>query len=68
MLSIETEARITKLLLALAEGEKSIEIIRQIICGKIDFDPLSAFKLLDKKNNNYLTENDIKFFLKYLFN
>ena len=64
MLSIETEARITKLLLKLAEGEKSIEIIREIICNKIDFDPLSAFKLLDKDNNNYLTEKDIKYFLK----
>jgi len=64
MLSIETEARITKLLLKLAEGEKSIEIIRQIICSKIDFDPLSAFKLLDKENNNLLSETDIKHFLK----
>ncbi len=64
MLSLETEARITKLLLKIAEGEKSIEIIRQVICSKIDFDPLSAFKCLDSENNNYLTEKNFKHFLK----
>lgn len=65
MLSIETETRILKLLLTLAEGEKAVEIIRQVLCGKIDFDPLSAFKLLDKENNNFLTEKNLKHFLRY---
>jgi hypothetical protein len=64
MLSIETEARVGKLLLTLAEGEKSVEVARQVLSDQREFDPYLAFKRLDRENNNSINEFNIVDFLK----
>ena len=64
MLSIETEARVAKRLLNLAEGEKSVEINRQVLADQIDFDPYKAFKRIDTRGKNIIDEFDIVDFLK----
>jgi hypothetical protein len=64
MLSVETEARITKLLLNLADGEKAIQTTRQILSNERQFDPYLAFKRFDKENKNSIDEFNIVEFLK----
>ena len=54
MLSVETEARVAKLLLSLAEGERSVEISRQVLSDNYDFDPYQIFRLLYLKFNYYI--------------
>ena len=64
MLSVETEARIAKILLALAEGERSIEISRQVLSDNYDFDPYQIFKYLDLDCKNAINACDILNFLR----
>ena len=64
MLSIETEARISKFLLNLADGEKSVEITRQVLADQIEFDPYLVFKRIDKEAKSYVDEFNIVDFLK----
>lgn len=64
MLSIETEARVAKLLINLAEGEKSVEINRQVLSEQLDFDPYQVFKRLDSQGKNSIDEYDVVDFLK----
>ena len=47
MLSQETENIISKLLVNLAEGEKSTEVIRQVLAEQTDFDAWAIFRYLD---------------------
>ena len=47
MCSIETEKRIAQLLMILAEGERSIEITRQVLSDLKEFDSYQIFKNLD---------------------
>ena len=39
MCSVETERLVSKLFMTLAEGERSIEISRQVLSDLIEFDP-----------------------------
>jgi hypothetical protein len=67
MLSIETEARVAKLLLSLADGEKSVDITRQVLAEQLDFDAYQVFKKLDREGKNYIDEFNLVDFLKYTF-
>jgi hypothetical protein len=64
MLSIETEARLAKLFLNVADGEKAVEISRQVLGEQLDFDPYQVFKKLDTESKNYIDEFNIVDFLK----
>ncbi len=64
MLSIETEARVAKLFLTLAEGERSVEITRQVLSEQHLFDPYSVFKRFDTQNKGRIDEFDIVDFLR----
>ena len=64
MLSVETEARVAKLFLSLAEGERSVEINRQVLADQLDYEPYSVFKRLDTQGKNNLDEYDLVDFLK----
>lgn len=66
MISIETEARVAKLLLVLAEGEKSVEITRQVLADQLEFNPYSLFKRIDRESKNYIDEFNVVDFLKYI--
>ena len=63
MLSIETEARVAKILLTLAEGERSIEVSRQVLSDNFDFDPYQIFRALDSCCKNNIDTCDIINFL-----
>ena len=64
MLSVETEARVAKLLLSLAEGESSVEISRQVLSDNYDFDPYQIFRALDTECKNKVNSCNILNFLR----
>jgi AGCS family alanine or glycine:cation symporter len=64
MLSVETEARVAKLLLSLAEGERTVEISRQVLSDNYDFDPYQIFRALDTECKNRVNACNILNFLK----
>jgi hypothetical protein len=66
MISIETEARIAKFLLTLADAEREVESIRQVLAKQLGFDAYNIFRVLDKSLKNNLDEYDVYSFLKYI--
>ncbi len=48
MFSIETEARIAKIFLAIIDGEQNSDSIRQLLAQQKDFDPYNSFRILDR--------------------
>ena len=64
MVSIETQARLAKLLLNLADGEKSVEVTRQSLADQLDFDCYKAFKRIDRESKNFVDSYTIVDFLK----
>ncbi len=63
MLSKETEARVAKILIIIAENERSIEISREILSQIPEYDPFSIFRAFDKNSKNKIDYNDINNFL-----
>lgn len=53
MLSVETESKLCNLFLALSEGEKSVDINRQILVELDDYDPYQIFTYLDLQQKSY---------------
>ena len=64
MCSIETEKRIAKLFMILAEGERSIEISRQVLSDLKEFDSYQIFKNLDYESKNKIDAYNIIDYLK----
>ena len=64
MLSCDTERRLKSYLVAVAEGETSLERLRQRLCEIRDFAPCMAFQRLDRCANEYLTSLDLLNFLR----
>ena len=64
MSSIETEKRLSKLMMQLAEGERTIEISRQVLSDLYDFNAYQIFKHLDIEGKNRIDINNIIEFLK----
>ena len=64
MVSIETEARVARLLLALSEGERTVEISRQVLSDNYDFDSYQVFKFLDREGKNRIDSINIVDFLR----
>ena len=52
MCSPETEKKLAKILMILAEGERSIEISRQVLSDLKEFDSFQIFKNIDIEDNN----------------
>lgn len=63
MLSLETEEKFAKILLALSEGERSVDISRQVLQDNFDYDPFQIFNFLDNGNKNKIDVYDIIQFL-----
>jgi len=57
------EPRLCELLVKLAEGERSVEILRQVLCEERSFEPMSAFMSLDSLSLGYLLPSNIRNFL-----
>ena len=64
MLSIETDKRLAKLMMQLAEGERTVEITRQVLSDLYDFDAYQIFKNLDVEGKNRIDSLNIIEFLK----
>ena len=64
MISIETESKLANIFITLAEGEKSIDINRQILSEFNDFNPYQIFKFLDIQHKNHINSSDILNFLQ----
>jgi len=56
MFTLETENLTSQLFLIIAEGERNVETLRQIISENLEFDPYLAFRFLDKEDKRYLDE------------
>lgn len=65
MLSIQTEARIVKLLLEIAKGENAIESARRMMTNNYDFDAYQIFNFLDIEKKNRLDSLDIVNYMTY---
>ena len=64
MVSLETQARVLKIFICMAEYEKTIEILRQILCNQDEFDPKAIFRRFDREAKLNIDDIDIKNFLK----
>ena len=64
MLSVETESNLCNLFLALSEGEKSVDINRQILVELDDYDPYQIFTYLDLQQKNHINSSDLLNFLQ----
>ena len=64
MCSIETEKRIAQLLMILAEGERSIEITRQVLSDLKEFDSYQIFKNLDFEGKNKIDAYNLIHYLR----
>ena len=63
MLSIPTKRLLCELLIEIGDEEQNLEVLRQILCEQINFEPYVAFKRIDFKRKSYINSIDIKEFL-----
>lgn len=64
MLSVETEKRLSSLLLNLANAEASVEVTRQVLGNQIGFDPYMTFRLLDVEGKGYIDSVNLVDYLR----
>ena len=66
MVKFDTEIRVSNILIVLAEGEGQIDILRNIISERSDFNPVDLFGELDSSDKGFLDLEDIsKLFLDF---
>jgi Ca2+-binding EF-hand superfamily protein len=65
MCSIETEKRLSKLLMILAEGERTVEISRKVLSELKEYEPFTIFRNLDGERKNKIDSFNI---INYLEN
>lgn len=66
MLSVETENKLAKLLLTLADGESSVETTRQVLATTYGFDAYSLFRLVDVESKGFIDSvNLVEILRKY---
>ena len=65
MLSIQTEARVVKLLLEIAKGENAVESARRMMTNNYDFDAYQIFDFLDMEKKNRIDSIDIINYMTY---
>lgn len=63
MLSFDTRRKLADTLLTISDGERQIEIVRQILCEQIDFEPYAAFRRIDRHRKTAIDATDIICFL-----
>lgn len=64
MLGFESENRLKNVLVAVGEGERTLEAARQRICNIRDFAPHSAFQRIDRDANCYIDSFELLNFMK----
>jgi hypothetical protein len=65
MLSLETDAKLCRLMMNIAEGEKTIELSRQMLAEEPLFETYAAFKRLDDDSKGFINSLDLKKFMWY---
>lgn len=63
MLSFETKCKLSDVLLAIGDGERQIEVIRQVLNEQADFETYAAFQRIDRNKRKKITSYDISKFL-----
>lgn len=63
MLSFRTQGRLANLLSALAQGEKSTEVVREVLAEQRLFETYTAFRRIDVERKGYISASDIIDFL-----
>lgn len=63
MLSYAGEQSLVQLLMAVGDGERGIEMARQLLCRNTEFDLISAFERFDRSMKSYVSSLDIVQFL-----
>ena len=63
MVTDETEAKLSKIFIYLANWERNTEVARQVLYENEDFNPFQLFQLLDVENKNFITLTNILNFL-----
>lgn len=62
--SPETESQVCRLLLTFAEGERTVEISRQVLSDNFDFDAYQVFSYLDPERKNRVSADNIVNYLR----
>ena len=63
MLSDSTRRELAEFLMQISKGERQIEMLRQLLSEKPDFDPFTVFRNLDRLKLHSLTPRDFQEFL-----
>ena len=64
MISRETEAKIVRFFMSIAEAERTVEVSRQVLSHNFDFDACQIFRVLDTEGKNGVSAVNIFNFLK----
>lgn len=64
MIGLQTEHKLAQLLKSIADGEKEIEVTRQVLAEQPDFEPYTAFKRIDRDANSSISTWEIIDFLR----
>ena len=64
MLGYESEKRLKALLVAIGDGEQTLERTRQRLCEIRDFAPRAAFQRFDRDGNEYISSYELLNFLR----
>ncbi|KRW99206.1 hypothetical protein PPERSA_07449 [Pseudocohnilembus persalinus] len=62
-LSYRTQQRLASLIQAIAEGEKKLEVVRQVLAEQRLFEPHTAFRRLDVTRDGYVSQSELVDFL-----
>jgi len=64
MLGHESESRLKAFLVAVGDGERSLEGARQRLCLIRDFSPHAAFQRIDRDGSGYISSHELVAYLR----
>lgn len=64
MLCIATQELVVSVLKCHIDGERQVEVVRQVLSELPSFDPYSAFHHIDQSNQGYIAQTDLARFMK----
>lgn len=59
MIGLQTEVKIANIIKHIADGEKQIEVTRQVLAEQNEFEPYTAFKRIDRFGHGFVTIHDV---------
>lgn len=64
MLGLDSERKLAHFLIAVGDGESSMEYCREKLCTIYNFSPQSAFERIDRDGNGYISSFELQNFLR----